>query len=124
MAAIKSFENQNNGKWEWKNGSQWVAFDEMASKEIDDKLRSGLERTSDNRIHFALTQGPFFSNSINRGNYWIVATLNSNKTKVESIQQRNSQTRNLRNIKRTPPFTFFPSSKPAPNKYTSVLSIL
>ena len=129
MAAIRSSKNRRIGGWKYKDSYRWVDFDEMASREIDDKLRSGLKSATNNRIDFALTQGPFFSQSMNKGTYWIVAILDTNKTKIVSIKQRNSMTQNLRDIKRDPEFKFLPSpsyaaissSHPVPNKPKAVL---
>ena len=99
--------------WRYQDGSKWKEFDAMASKEIDANLRAGYKNTSKTRIDFPLTKGPFFSKPKNKGTYWIVATVNTNRTKIISINQRNSATNTLRKIKRTPPFEIPASPKKA-----------
>ena len=113
--------NNNNGLggiWSWNNNGQWQDFDAAASKQVDDELRNQWQNTTNTIITFPVTKGPWFSQSRNRGIYFINVQLNSSRNKIKSVIQQNTKTGFTRQMKRTPPFLLHPNQNKHNNNKT------
>lgn len=93
-----------NGIWSWKDSYRWVDFDADASRQVDEELTSKWNNTNEKSFSFALTAGSWFNQSSNKGNYTCYVELNSSRTKISKIYQKNKNTSYQREMRRTPAF--------------------
>ena len=100
--------NGQGGIWSWNNNGIWQDFDLQASKQVDEQLRNQWQNGTATILTFPLTKGPWFSQSRNRGVYFINVSLNTSRTKIKNVMQQNTKTGFARQMKRTPPFLLHP----------------
>ena len=120
VSSINNIAPSSPGIWMWQQGNEWRHFTMDASHEIDQQLRHQWKTTSDTIIKFPLTKGPFFSQIPNTGIYFVIVEVNESRTDIVSMEQHNAETRNIRNIKREPPFIL---NDEIPSTESSKLSI-
>ena len=100
--------DDNEGKWCYSEGNQWIDFDKETSDQLEKKLKITIEKNTKKQriaIQVKLDQGPIYGTDDNKKKYQVIIYLDGKKDPPviqKAVQTKTKNGKELKNVTRFP----------------------